>query len=95
VPVPPLSSVLSSLSDYSISAISGNVESVTLIALVTLTTLFLLVEANRTFDMLVLPSRNHHFNYDPYFIRRQFDYFVLNLQGAAPPDYVFDVPWIA
>ncbi len=54
-----------------------------------------LVEANRTFDMLVLPNRNHHFNYDPYFIRRQFDYFVLHLQGAAPPDYAFDVPWIA
>lgn len=54
-----------------------------------------LIEANRTFDMLVLPNRNHHFNYDPYFIRRQFDYFVLHLQGAAPPDYAFDVPWIA
>jgi dipeptidyl aminopeptidase/acylaminoacyl peptidase len=54
-----------------------------------------LVDANKTFDMLVLPNRNHHFNYDPYFMRRQFDYFVLNLQGAAPPDYTFDVPWIA
>ena len=51
-----------------------------------------LVDANRTFDMLVLPNRNHHFNYDPYFMRRQFDYFVLNLQGATPPDYTFDVP---
>jgi dipeptidyl aminopeptidase/acylaminoacyl peptidase len=54
-----------------------------------------LVDANRTFDMLVLPNRNHHFNYDPYFIRRQFDYFVLHLQDATPPEYAFDVPWIA
>jgi hypothetical protein len=54
-----------------------------------------LVEANRTCDMLVLPNRNHHFNYEPYFIRRLFDCFVLNLQGAAPPVSVFDVPWIA
>lgn len=54
-----------------------------------------LVDANRTFDMLVLPNRNHHFNYDPYFIRRQFDYFVLHLQNATPPDRAFDVPWIA
>lgn len=54
-----------------------------------------LVDANRTFDMLVLPNRNHNFNYDPYFIRRQFDYFVLHLQGATPPDYLFDVPRIA
>ena len=43
-----------------------------------------LVEANRSFDMLVLPNRNHHFNYDPYFIRRQFDYFVLTCRAQRP-----------
>jgi len=42
--------------------------------------------------MLVLSSRNHQFNHDPYFIKRQFDYIVLYLKGMTPPDYVFAVP---
>ena len=53
-----------------------------------------LVNANKTFDMLVLPNRNHEFNYDPYFIKRQFDYLVLHLKGSTPPEYVFNVPAI-
>ncbi len=53
-----------------------------------------LINANKTFDMLVLPNRNHEFNYDPYFIKRQFDYLILHLQGVEPPEYVFDVPWL-
>jgi len=53
-----------------------------------------LVNANKTFDMLVLPNRNHEFNYDPYFIKRQFDYLVLHLKGSTPPDYVFNLPTI-
>ena len=54
-----------------------------------------LITANKTFDMLVLPNRNHQFNYDPYFIMRQFDYLVLHLKGITPPEYVFTVPWLA
>jgi len=54
-----------------------------------------LVQQNRTFDMLVLPNRNHEFNYDPYFMKRQFDYFVLHLMERQPPEYVFQVPWIS
>ncbi len=53
-----------------------------------------LVQQNKTFDMLVLPNRNHDYNYDPYFIGRQFDYFVLHLKGTIPPEYVFNVPRI-
>jgi len=53
-----------------------------------------LIDANKTVDMLVLPNRNHEFNYDPYFIKRLFDYFVLHFKGVEPPDYVFDVPWL-
>ena len=45
--------------------------------------------------MLVLPDRNHQINYDPYFIKRQFDYVVLHLKGITPPDSVFAVPWLA
>jgi hypothetical protein len=48
-----------------------------------------LIRANRTFDMLILPNRNHDLNYDPYFIKRKFDYFVEHLLGATPPEYVF------
>ena len=59
IPVPSLSSVISSLSEYSVSAISGIIDSVTLIALVTITTLFLLVEANSfaTKIMTILSDR--------------------------------------
>ena len=53
-----------------------------------------LIQQNKTFDMLVMPNRNHDFNYDPYFIDRQFDYFVLQLKETTPPDHVFSVPWI-
>ncbi|MDE0188135.1 MAG: DPP IV N-terminal domain-containing protein [bacterium] len=51
-----------------------------------------LVAANRDFDLLVLPNRNHDFagtwgtwNEDPYFTRRRWDYFVEHLMGEQPP----------
>ncbi len=44
-----------------------------------------LIKANKDFDMLVLPNRNHGFTSDPYFIRRRWDYFVRHLLGADPP----------
>ena len=51
-----------------------------------------LVAANRDFDLLVLPNRNHDFagtwgtwNEDPYFTRRRWDYFVEHLLGERPP----------
>ncbi|WP_419943575.1 alpha/beta hydrolase family protein [Candidatus Palauibacter sp.] len=47
-----------------------------------------LIEANRTFDMLVFPNRNHGYAREPYLIRRTWDYFVQHLMGAEPPpDY--------
>ncbi len=47
-----------------------------------------LIEANKTFDMLVFPNRNHGYAREPYLIRRTWDYFVEHLMGAAPPaDY--------
>lgn len=51
-----------------------------------------LVNANKSFDILVLPNRNHEFDYDPYFIKRQFGYLVLHLKGSLPPTYIFNVP---
>jgi dipeptidyl-peptidase-4 len=44
-----------------------------------------LIKANRDFDVLVMPNRNHSFATDPYFNRRRWDYFVKNLLGAEPP----------
>jgi dipeptidyl aminopeptidase/acylaminoacyl peptidase len=47
-----------------------------------------LVKANKDFDLLILPNRNHSFGLDPYFTRRKWDYFVRHLAGAEPPhDY--------
>jgi dipeptidyl-peptidase 4 len=44
-----------------------------------------LIKANKDFDLLILPNRNHGFYLEPYFIRRMWDYFVRNLMGAEPP----------
>jgi dipeptidyl-peptidase-4 len=44
-----------------------------------------LIKANKDFDLLILPNRNHVFEFDPYFARRKWDFFVRNLLGAEPP----------
>lgn len=44
-----------------------------------------LIKANKSFDMVWAPNRNHGLN-EPYFIRRRWDYFVEHLMGATPPD---------
>ena len=44
-----------------------------------------LIKANKSFDMVWAPNRNHGLN-EPYFIRRRWDYFVQHLLGMAPPD---------
>ena len=44
-----------------------------------------LIKANRDFDLVIAPNRNHGLN-EPYFIRRRWDYFVRHLMGGTPPD---------
>jgi dipeptidyl-peptidase-4 len=44
-----------------------------------------LIKANKTFDLILAPNRNHGLN-EPYFIRRRWDYFVQHLLGMTPPD---------
>jgi dipeptidyl aminopeptidase/acylaminoacyl peptidase len=44
-----------------------------------------LIKANKDFDLLMLPNRNHNFGNEPYMVRRRWDYFVRNLLGAEPP----------
>ena len=43
-----------------------------------------LIKANKDFDLIIAPNRNHGLN-EPYFIRRRWDYFVTHLMGATPP----------
>jgi len=45
-----------------------------------------LIEANKDFDLLMLPNRGHGFGNEPYMVRRRWDYFVRNLLGAEPPE---------
>jgi dipeptidyl-peptidase-4 len=46
-----------------------------------------LIDANKSFDLLIVPNRAHGLN-EPYVIRRRWDYFVEHLLGATPPtDY--------
>jgi dipeptidyl-peptidase-4 len=44
-----------------------------------------LIKANKDFDSLELPNRNHGFASEPYAIRRTWDYFVRYLLGVDPP----------
>ncbi len=44
-----------------------------------------LIKANKDFDLLMLPNRNHGFGAEPYMIRRRWDYFVRYLLGTEPP----------
>ena len=43
-----------------------------------------LIEANKDFDLLIVPDRDHGLN-EPYVIRRRWDYFVRHLLGVEPP----------
>lgn len=52
-----------------------------------------LIKANKDFDLLVFPNRNHGFAAEPYMVRKTWDYFVRNLLGVSPPDgYVIKAP---
>ena len=44
-----------------------------------------LIKANKDFELIMLPNRNHGFGNEPYMVRRRWDYFVKNLLGAEPP----------
>jgi dipeptidyl aminopeptidase/acylaminoacyl peptidase len=44
-----------------------------------------LIQANKDFDLLMLPNRGHGFGNESYMVRRRWDYFVRNLLDAEPP----------
>jgi len=43
-----------------------------------------LIAAGKTFDLLMMPGRNHGFSADAYFHKRTWDYFIEHLQGRKP-----------
>lgn len=52
-----------------------------------------LMDANKDFDLLMLPNRRHDVRDDPYFIRRLWDYLTRHLIGLEPPPgYCVPVP---
>ena len=45
-----------------------------------------LMDANKDFDLLLLPRARHGFGKDSYYVmRRRWDYFVQHLLGIEPP----------
>jgi dipeptidyl aminopeptidase/acylaminoacyl peptidase len=44
-----------------------------------------LIDANKDFDLILMPNRSHGFGNEPYMMRRRWDYFVRHLLGAEPP----------
>ena len=51
-----------------------------------------LIEANKPYDLLYLPNRNHSGGAEPYAVLRTWDYFVEHLLGVEPPrDVTFTV----
>ena len=45
-----------------------------------------LIKANKDFDLIVLPNRNHGYANEDYVVRRTWDYFVRHLRNEVPPD---------
>ncbi|NNF27272.1 MAG: prolyl oligopeptidase family serine peptidase [Gemmatimonadetes bacterium] len=45
-----------------------------------------LIKANKDFDLIVLPNRNHGYANEDYVVRRTWDYFIEHLRGEEPPD---------
>ncbi len=44
-----------------------------------------LTQANKDYDLLIVPNGSHAMSANPYFRRRRWDYFVQHLMGATPP----------
>jgi len=44
-----------------------------------------LIKANKDFDLIIIPNRNHGLGDHPYVIRKRWDHFVRYLLGVTPP----------
>ncbi len=45
-----------------------------------------LTKANKDFELVLLPNRNHYYADDPYLTRRRWDFFVRHLMGEQTPE---------
>jgi dipeptidyl aminopeptidase/acylaminoacyl peptidase len=45
-----------------------------------------LIEADKDFDMVILPDAGHGFSNTPFMMRKRWNYFVEHLLGAEPPE---------
>jgi len=53
-----------------------------------------LIQANKDFDLLMIPNARHGYEAaTPYVMRRRWDYFVRNLAGGIPPPDYRITPW--
>lgn len=43
-----------------------------------------LIEADKDFDLIILPEAGHGFGNTPYMMRRRWNYFVQHLMGSTP-----------
>ncbi|MBT8147121.1 MAG: S9 family peptidase, partial [Gammaproteobacteria bacterium] len=48
-----------------------------------------LIEAEKDFDLLLLPNAGHGFGNDRYFMKKRWDYFVEHLLQTKPPSFTF------
>ena len=44
-----------------------------------------LIKANKDFELVLIPNKNHGMSDHPYFIRKRWDWFVTHLLGETPP----------
>ena len=45
-----------------------------------------LIKANKDFNLLIVPNKNHFLGDHPYFVRKRWDFFVRHLLGVEPPE---------
>ena len=45
-----------------------------------------LIDANKDFDLLIMPNQPHGLGRHPYFVRKRWDFFVKHLLGVDPPE---------
>jgi len=48
-----------------------------------------LIEAEKDFDLLLIPNAGHGFGNDRYFMKKRWDYFVEHLKNSQPPIFSF------
>jgi dipeptidyl aminopeptidase/acylaminoacyl peptidase len=64
--------------------IHGEIDNNVVPSMTTMRVVDALIKANKDFDLLIIPGRNHNIT-SPYVTRRTWDFFVRHLHGVEPP----------